>query len=725
MAGWVKEVAAKKKDLGYLPIWNVGQSPLPLLGPCVDVYGHHSAGNQMDAMVAAIGSSVQGNTSIDAHNSKLIILWSNDPKSSQAHLSFRLTKAKENGAAIVVVDPRYTDSAATMATGIKDVPGWIAIRPATDTAMLSAMANVIYRKKLHDEDFIKKYCFGFYPGDEVVSDSPMKDPVTGAPFKGQKFNVPEGQSFVEYLDSLEKEHGGYDGVLKWASKLTGAPAKVIESFAVQYATVKPAAVWGGWTSGGAQRNNAGMFYSWLIIAISAMTGNITRRGGGIGMVSPSDGYKPKLGPQPAVSKTKAARPILVSRYNTSEVLLTGRDTRTAEQLRADVLTMNKIDLGADPRIQIDMIFRGGGSVDEFNQRSSINKKRLAWKKPKYVVSYEWVMSSTAAWSDIILPAAMNLEQSFFTFGQIGANLDVVNKVIEPMYESKPDWQINEMLAKRLGIEYGRNGLSDIDIMKKQWEKATMPEAYKAIDPAAKLPSFDEIIQNAQLLLPTPVDKTFVHAATFAPGKFQTDTGKINFYSPYYARRQRVTAKVYRPQYIRPFEGYEDILEGKKGVKGVKYGLQFVTPHLLPRAHSSFDNVPILKDLMPHAVEMHPLDAQKRGIKDGQIVYVYNDMGCIKLPARITKRIIPGVVCIGHGVWYRPSLTETYKAWYDSDGNGKMEKHTVPVDVGGCTSTLAYDIESGAGDPFTHLINKKTGGFAGNGNLCEVSVNKPQ
>lgn len=722
---WVKEMEQRKRELGYLPIWNIGDSPLRYLGPCLDVFGHHSAGNQTDAMYASIGASVQGNTSIDLLNSKFIIMWSNDPRSSQPHLAFLMTKAKEKGIPIVGIDARYTDTMASMATGIEDIPAWIALRPATDTALLSAMAFIIYRKGLHDETFLKKYCFGFYPGDSVTSQSAQKMPVTEEPFKGKIFSVPEGQSFVEFLEQLDKKYSGYEGVISWASSLTGIPSKTIESLAIKYATIKPSCIYAGWTTGGAQRTNVGMFYSWLVICLSAMTGNVTRRGGGIGMVSPSDGYRIRLGAGPTLSKEKSFKPILISRYNTSEVLLNGRDLRTAEQLREDIFTMNKIDLGPNPRLEVDMIYRAGGSVDEFNQRSSINKKLLAWKKPKYIVSYEWFMSSTAAWSDIVLPSAMNYEQSFFTYGQTGAELDVVNKIVEPLYECKPDWEINELLAKRLGLDYGRKGLSDQDIMRQQWEKASIPDAYKTINPSVKLPSFEEMTSKAEFALTTPLDKTFVHAATFKSGQFPTDTGKINFYSPYYAVRKRVVANIYRAQYVRPYEGYEDILEGKKGAKGIQYKLQFITPHVIQRAHSTYDSIPLLKELMPHVVEIHPTDAEKRSVKDGQEVYVFNDIGCIKLPAKITKRIMPGVIAIGQGTWYRPSPNETFEAWFDADGDGIKEKHTVPVDVGGCTSTISYDIESGAGDPYTHSVTNKTGGFAAGGNLCELSVSKPQ
>ncbi len=718
---WLKEMKEREKTLGYMPVWAAGDSPAQYMGVTLGTYGHHSAGNEMDAMHAVIGPKVQGNPPRDILNSKLIIIWSTDTRTTQPQHTFLLAKAKEAGIPIVVVDTRYTDTAASFGTGAGKAPGWIPVRPGTDAAMLSAMAYVIYKKKLFDEKFIKEYCFGFYPGDKTVSDSPAKNPVTGEPYKGKTFVTPEGCSFVEYLEGLEKEHKSYAGVLKWASSLTGAAPDVIESLATEYAKAQAASFFCGWTTGGAQRTNGGLYYTWLLIGLAAMTGNIGRRGGGFGMVCPHEGYKISLGKGPAVTDKKKHKQILFSTFFSSEVITSGRDRRSAAELRDDVKRMNGIDLGEDPRLKIEMIYRGAGSADIFNQRAGVNKKLEAWKKVKYIVSYEFHMSSTARWSDIVLPASMNLEQSFFTNGQMNGELDVANKVSETLYECKTDAEINSLIAKEVGIEL--KTYDDIEVMKAQWKGASIPEKYKQINPDMKLPSFEEMVKNAECRLPVPLDKTWIDTASYKPGQFHTDTGKINFYSPFLAERKRVQSGVCRAQYVRPAEGYEDILEGKKGAKGVKYGLQFITPHVIHRSHSSFDTVSLLRETFEDSVEINPADAAKRGIKDGQTVYVYNDSGCVKLPARVTKRIMPGVVAIYEGRHYSPDYGDMYEAMLDTDGSGKLRPVKVPVDKGANVSTITADIESGAGDPLISAVTNKSGGFAAGGMLCEVSAQK--
>ena len=79
---------------------------------------------------------------------------------------------------------------------------------------------------------------------------------------------------------------------------------------------------------------------------------------------------------------------------------------------------------------------------------------------------------------------------------------------------------------------------------------------------------------------------------------------------------------------------------------------------------------------PHAIKINTIDAQVRGIQDGDLVRVFNDRGRMIIPARVTERIMPGVVDLPQGAWYSP------------DENG--------VDRGGCANTLTRDETSPGG-----------------------------
>ena len=67
-----------------------------------------------------------------------------------------------------------------------------------------------------------------------------------------------------------------------------------------------------------------------------------------------------------------------------------------------------------------------------------------------------------------------------------------------------------------------------------------------------------------------------------------------------------------------------------------------------RVHSTHDNVDWFREAFPQRAFINPLDAEVRGIADGDQCKVYNDRGATVLPCRVTKRILPGVVNIPAG-----------------------------------------------------------------------------
>jgi anaerobic dimethyl sulfoxide reductase subunit A len=117
-------------------------------------------------------------------------------------------------------------------------------------------------------------------------------------------------------------------------------------------------------------------------------------------------------------------------------------------------------------------------------------------------------------------------------------------------------------------------------------------------------------------------------------------------------------------------------EGYDAPLSRKYPLQLITPHYKTRAHSTWHNVPWMQEIDPHSAWINPVDAETRNIRQGDLVDVFNDRGRIRLPVKVTERIMPGVVNVSQGAWFNP------------DENG--------VDVGGCANVLTDDIHSPGG-----------------------------
>ena len=117
------------------------------------------------------------------------------------------------------------------------------------------------------------------------------------------------------------------------------------------------------------------------------------------------------------------------------------------------------------------------------------------------------------------------------------------------------------------------------------------------------------------------------------------------------------------------------------IPGKEGALQLITPHYKFRSNSCLAAVSWLQRLETHAVWINPRDARERGLADGDMAEVYNVRGTVRLPAKVTERIMPGVVCVYQGAWFRPG----------PDG----------VDVGGCANVLTEQRETPSGGYATH------------------------
>jgi len=122
---------------------------------------------------------------------------------------------------------------------------------------------------------------------------------------------------------------------------------------------------------------------------------------------------------------------------------------------------------------------------------------------------------------------------------------------------------------------------------------------------------------------------------FYQQNFPTPSGRIEFY---------VESLV---PYDMPLPIYKEPIEASPtNPLYQKYPLVFLSAHTRFRTHTQWYNLPWLNEVLPPLVpflEINPIDAQTRGISDGDTVTVFNDRGSIQLLARVTNGIRPGVV----------------------------------------------------------------------------------
>ncbi len=588
---------------------------LSMFGGYTTLYGNVSSEGAVWAVMTQYGSVMVGHSREDFLNSRLIIMWGWDPARmiSGTNTMYHLIRAKEAGVRIISIDPRYHDSAATLAEQ------WIPIRPGTDTAMMVSMAYVMIKENLHDQEFLDKHTVGF-------------------------------DRFRDYVLGVE------DGVEKtpaWAEAITGVPTLTIERLAREYATTKPAALM---DCQGPARSAMGEQYNRCAMTLTAMTGNIGRHGGSaagglmgipVGHLFRSPGIPGMKNPVeaggPSIRGTLDLRLRLVRRIHINRIfdaILKGKDGGYPADIKLAWFLNNNF----------------------LNQLGNTNKAARALRGLEFLIVSELFMTPTARFADILLPVTHAAERNDLTRPwPSGPYYTFVNKAVEPLGECKSDLEIACELAQELGFR-DYNPLSE-----EEWLKAFVE---KNPETAEQIKDYDKFrregIHRVKLAEPIVAFKEQIEDPENNP--FPTPSGKIEIFSQRVADLNNPLCPPV-PKYLSTWEDQNDPLTGK-------YPLQVLSPHAKNRVHSHLHKVDWLREIEPHRAWINPADAEPRGIRDRDEIYVFNDRGKLAITAWVTERIMPGVICIFEG------------AWYDPDEQG--------IDRGGCVNVLTKDAYSEGG-----------------------------
>ncbi|EMU6536353.1 selenate/tellurate reductase subunit YnfE [Escherichia albertii] len=593
-------------------------------------YGSYSTAQISAAMPYTYGSN-DGNSISDIENSKLVVMFGNNPaetRMSGGGITYLLEKAREkSNAKMVVIDPRYTDTAA----GREDE--WLPIRPGTDAALVAGIAWVLITENLVDQPFLDKYCIG-YDEKTLPADAPRNGHY-------KAYILGEGD------DKTAKTP-------EWAAKITGIPVDRIIKLAREIGTTKPAYITQGW---GPQRQANGELTSRAIAMLPILTGNVGINGGNSGARETSWAITFEL--MPVLEKPVKTQ---ISVFTWTDAIVRGPEMTA---LRDGVRGKDKLD------VPIKFIWNYAGNT-LVNQHSDINKTHDILQdesKCEMIVVIENFMTSSAKYADILLPDLMTVEQEDIIPNDSAGNMGYLiffQPATRAKFERKPIYWIMSEVAKRLGPDVYQKFTEGRT--QEQWLQYLYAKMV-AKDPT--LPSYDELKKMGIYKRKDP-NGHFVAYKAFRDdpeaNPLKTPSGKIEIYSSQLAEIAR-TWELEKDEVISPLPIYASTFEGWDSPERSAFPLQLFGFHYKSRTHSSYGNIDVLQSACRQEVWINPVDAQKRGIANGDMVRVFNHRGEVRLPAKVTPRIIPGVSAMGQG------------AWHEANMSGDK------IDHGGCVNTL--------------------------------------
>jgi trimethylamine-N-oxide reductase (cytochrome c) len=639
-----------------------------------------------------------------------IVFWSVDPNSTsymysgQENLRWRIWM-KELGIKFVVIDPYCNCTASTM--GDK----WIAPRPGTDAALAEAIAYVWITGGIYDKWFIENRTYGF----------------------------------EDWKKHILGEEDGTPRTPKWAARICNIPAHNIRALAREWAAKKTMLAVGSiFGATGACRQAYATEWARLCVLLMAMQG-FGKPGvnfwGGTGGAAPID-YRFKMPgysengwdafgivadksyfPEGNEVTQKTYRLLLPEIVMNPPVSWIGEGFcgNSVEQ-QFNRFTCPEPGPNGAP---IKMIYRHGGSF--ISTMTETNRWVRMYQHPnlEFVVMQDCHWQSETNFGDIILPASTNFEHTdlseWNSAGGYGAHDQNNNhriiiyqqQCIEPLWESKPDYEIYTLLAERLGFkDKYTEGNTFEDWNRKVYEYSDL----------TKYISFEDFKKKGYFVVPSmpPDEEPLVSFRWFYEGRpcdlhsetknpnigterahlLGTPTGKVEFVSQTLLKFDASDKeRPPMPRYIPSWEGYNT----KKLTS--KYPLQLVSPHPRFSYHTHNDNKSLwLDDISQHRVikdgyswwpiRIHPADAKKRNIRDKDIVKVYNSRGAVLCCAHVTERIRPGTV-------------HSYEAAarYDPLEPGKPGS----IDRGGCINLLTP----------SRMVSKNAPGEANNSCLVEI------
>ena len=590
-------------------------------GGFVGTAGDYSTGASQVIMPHVLGTievyEQQTSWPIVLEHSKVVVIWGANPlatlkiawTSNDEYGLHYFEKLKKSGKKIICIDPIKTETCDYLNAQ------WIAPVPNTDVALMMGIAHTLIETNKFDKNFLEEYTEGF-------------------------------EQFKDYLvgkdDKIAKD-------ASWASKITGIDVETIKELANVFFDNRTMLM-SGW---GMQRAHHGEQPHWMLVTLASILGQIGLPGGGFGL-----SYHYSNGGSPT---TKGA---IIGGMTASSTAAAGTGQSWLQKTTAFSFPVARIaDALLNPGKKIDFngkvitypdiefIYWVGGNPVVHHQDTNTLVKAL--KKPRTIVVHEAFWTPTARMADIVMPVTTSYERNDITMTGDYSNLNIVpmKQAVEKQFEARDDYQIFSDLAKEFGaFEQFTQNKTDV-----QWIEEFYTKAYdQGVKANIKMPNFREFwSKNQPITFEVPFENTqFVRYAEFREdpilNPLGTPSGKIEIYSKTIEKMNYEDCPAH-PTWMEPIEWL--------GMEKKNAEFAMVSPHPSHRLHSQLSNTSLRAKYAVNNREpiwINTKDAKAKGIKNGDLVRVFNERGQILTGAIVTDSIKEGVVKVDEGAWYAPA-----------------------------------------------------------------------
>ena len=501
-------------------------------------------------MQKSFGTGAATNSIEDLKLTDGIFLFGANPLKGHPVTGAKIKQAFMKGVTSIVVDPIQT-KIADLATH------FLQIRPGTNVAVLNMISYYIITENLVNQHFIDSYT--------------------------EKYT--EFKNHVADLDIDELE------------TITGVSKEKVKAAAIAYAKSERAMEFHGL---GVTEHFQGSKTVMLLSNLAMMTGNIGKKGAGLNPLRGQNNVQgaADMGVQPH----QGAGYLDINKLDVQQYYADkyGVDKMpTMEGLKIPEM----LDAALDGKLKALYIMGEDTIMTDPNTNHSIK----AFEKLELIVVQELFMTATTEMADVVLPASSYFEKNgTFTNGE--RRVQRVNKVIEPIGNTKPDGQIIIDIMSRLGYDQP-TGLT--------YDAAKVIEEIADVIPFMKGLSWDRLGENG-LQWPIKEDGTDTQMLHI-DGAFKKGIGTFHNFD---------------------FEETPEIIE-----HGNKYPFILTTGRELEHYNSGTmtrrtDNQILLgKDVL----EVHPKDAIKKGIEDNETVLLFSDRGEVRIPVKFSKKVKKGIL----------------------------------------------------------------------------------